>query len=66
VRGRLKGRPADLTEEQLKEIEARHATMFGNDFEAADAATHELAENEVPTLIAEIRRLRDLIFSRQA
>lgn len=59
----VKGRPGDLTEEQLEAIETRHATMFGNDFEAADAATHELAEKDVPALIAEIRRLRDLIAS---
>jgi hypothetical protein len=55
-----------LTEERLKEIEARHATMFGHDAEAAEAATHELAEKDVPALVAEIRRLRELIASRQA
>lgn len=49
-----------LTEEQLKEIEARHAAIFGPDFVAAERATDELARDDVPALIAEIRRLRSV------
>jgi hypothetical protein len=54
----------ELSEEELKEIEARHSSIFGPDAVAAQRAMEELAETDVPELVAEVRRLRVLVASR--
>lgn len=59
--GTLRAAPPMLAaEEQIKEIEVWHASIL------AQRTVEELAERDVPALVAEIRRPRDLAASRQA